>query len=139
MPQMFAVEVVVDRGPLARVDLPKARARIGRFEDAPGGRDRDEIRIVRMCRDGDWIAHEPCRIRCFPCLAVVRGEVQAGPGKPRTWGGVPDIDHIGIPARTKDVKVGLALESKLVPGLSAVAAAHQTERIDQRRPWRGMA
>src|SRR5262249_6278502 len=99
IPEVLAVEVVLDCGPLACTDLPKTLACVGRFEDAFGGRDGDELRIARMHCDRDRVSFQPSGTGRFPCLAVVQGEVQAGPGNPRARCGVPDIDRVGVPAR----------------------------------------
>lgn len=49
------------------------------------------------------------------------------------------VNRVRTVARRHRVKVRLALQSELLPGLSLVGALYQPERINQSRPRSGMA
>src|SRR5207248_4652289 len=72
--------------------------------------------------------------RPVPDEAVVERVVQARLLHARVRCRIPDVDGVRVPAGRHDVEIAFALEAELVPGLAAVLAAQEAERIHEPRP-----
>src|SRR5918999_2629636 len=91
-----------------------------------------------MDRDGAGFAAQSGGFGPCPDEALIQGVMKSLGLHARAWRRIPDINRVRVPACAEHVKVGFALETELLPGLAAIAAADQAERIDEARARRGM-
>ena len=79
------------------------------------------------------VAFEPARGGAPPRKSAVHRVMESRLLHPRVRRRVPHIHRFGIPARRQDMKIALAFEPELVPGLAAIFAAQQAKGVDEAR------
>ena len=84
-----------------------------------------------MHSDRIRVAFDSLGARAVPDEAVVERVMQARLFHARVRDRIPDIDRVRVPTGRHHVEIAFAFQAELVPGLAAVLAAQEAERVHQ--------